>query len=47
MRVKAKAAARPETMVAKLRTLAKARVGAQITSRPKNLKNSILLSSGF
>jgi hypothetical protein len=47
MSVKAKAAAKPEIVAAKVRTPAKARVVARLTSHPNNLENSLLLSSGF
>jgi hypothetical protein len=46
IRVKAKADARLATMAAKARTLARARVDAPLTNRPKNSQNSIFLSSG-
>jgi hypothetical protein len=47
MSAKAKAAAKPEIMAAKVRTPAKARAVARLTSPPKNLENSNPLSSSL
>jgi hypothetical protein len=47
MSARAKAVVKPETRAARARTPAKARVDARLTSPPKNLENSILLSSSL
>ena len=47
MSAKAKVVVKAQTPAAKARTPAKARVDARLTSLPKNVENSILLSSSF